>query len=227
MLQRAVVDYARGPGSPKAQKFIAEPKEGAAKDVCGMIRARADGRFSNISTYGLALTLTFGTLLILINSFIVDVISFVHNRRGTHSVRHQAWLADNLHQLQRQVFEANHKGIWKGHSAPVPVAVQDEMITRVSGLNWGSRNDSGVVDEEKAIGYKIKEREVHDEPVPGRLRRSGISRHIIDEGDGDDVGRVEDLEFGATLTEEHWELAVASAPKKTIEKSVDQDDQSK
>ena len=216
MLQRCIVDYARGPGS-KAQKFIAEPKPGAARQLCGMIRARADGRFSNISTYGLALTLAFGTLVIVVNLAIVDTISWVQRWRGTRSKRHQAWLGDNLHQLQRQVFEARGQGVWKGEEVAVPVTVHGDMISRESLEPVLSSVSS--MDEEKSVGLKIRELEVDDEPAPGRLRRSGISRRTFE--DEDEERMIGDLEFGATLTEQDWEMAVAPKPKQDVPKIVD------
>lgn len=43
-LQRLIVDYARGPGSPAAQKFMTVPSA-SARALCGLIRAKTNQRF--------------------------------------------------------------------------------------------------------------------------------------------------------------------------------------
>lgn len=139
MLQRAIIDFAQGPGSPAAQQFIAEPNNTETKALCSMIRARANGRFryvpsihftmlqqltpfSNVSTYGLALILTLGTLVIAINASLVYVVIRVRKWRKLDHWKTDMWFADELLQLQTAVF-ALEPGVWKNGQHDVPVTV--------------------------------------------------------------------------------------------------------
>jgi len=45
MLQRVVVDYARGPGTVAAQQFIATPNDTESKTLCETIRAKTNSRY--------------------------------------------------------------------------------------------------------------------------------------------------------------------------------------
>jgi hypothetical protein len=201
MLQRDVVDYARGPGSKESQQFIETPQLGPKKQLCSMIRARADGRFANISTYGLAITLALGTLIILTNLFIVSIISYIDSHRNVHSAKIQAWLADGLHQQQRRLFEAHREGIWEGDAVSVPVTVHGDMIARSSAA---TKAGNEMREMEIMFMNTLNDR-VYKAPPPGRLKRSGIARVSVIEA-GEAV--TSDLEFGATLTEQDWETRI-------------------
>ncbi|KAF2192069.1 hypothetical protein K469DRAFT_555931 [Zopfia rhizophila CBS 207.26] len=223
MLQRDIVDYARGPGSMAAQKFITMPKEGPARELCTLIRARADGRFSNINTYGLALTLILGGLIILTNLFVVDILAIIYNKRGRYPSRHNAWVTDGILQLQRRVFELQYQGIWKGEKDAVPTTVHGDLIARKSELPGArgpfrlstgnsSRTFTGYSlaenDAEKAGRLAWSERDMCS--LPGLMSPSvAATRQSIEE---DDMV-IRALANAPTLTEEMWEKALPKLPK--------------
>jgi hypothetical protein len=169
MLQRYIVDYARGPRNPIAQQFIETPKSGPAKELCGMIRVRADGRFSNISTYSLSLTIAFGSLIILADLFIVSIISCVHAKRKISSASHDAWIADGLHQVQRRLFEAQGQGVWKNEDASVPVTTDRDML--LGAMKMTTTAPPGSLDEESGIGVEMENSE-GSEDVPIAIEES-------------------------------------------------------
>ncbi|KAF2120677.1 hypothetical protein BDV96DRAFT_272103 [Lophiotrema nucula] len=107
MMQRVIVDYAQGPGSVEAQQFIVKPSSTEQKALCGKIRAKTNGRFSNVSTYGLAITLILGTLIVLVNTFLAPILVKIRSYRKTGSFKTDRWTADSMFQLQKANFATN------------------------------------------------------------------------------------------------------------------------
>jgi hypothetical protein len=140
MLQRAIVDFARGPGSPAAQEFIEQPNETETKALCSMIRARANGRFSNTSIYGLALVLILGNVIILVNASLVHIVVRIQKWRKIDPWKTDIWFADGLLQLQTSVF-AVERDLWKHWQKDVPVIETIGPIDRRD-LALGNANPS-------------------------------------------------------------------------------------
>ncbi|KAF2105161.1 hypothetical protein BDV96DRAFT_608476 [Lophiotrema nucula] len=130
-LQRLVVNYARGPGSPGAQRFIQKPV-GEAKELCKMVRARTSGQFSNVNTYGLSITLALGMLIILINMFLVNLVTLFEKWRKVSPLRRETWIADGLLHLHAANIDTADAGPWNKNDESVPVTERLESVFRVS-----------------------------------------------------------------------------------------------
>ncbi|KAF2728729.1 hypothetical protein EJ04DRAFT_516392 [Polyplosphaeria fusca] len=144
-LQRAMVDFASGPGSDAAQEFIIKPNSTAEKSLCNMIRAKTDGRYSNVSTYGLCITLILGSLIMLINTFLASTLTYIRNRRGSSSHKMDRWAADSIFQIQRWIFTVppHH---WHNPEG-IPVTENVDTVRRVDLIG-----SPGVVGREGRYG---------------------------------------------------------------------------
>ncbi|KAF2183637.1 hypothetical protein K469DRAFT_667831 [Zopfia rhizophila CBS 207.26] len=130
MLQRVIVDYARGPGSTSAQKFIAVPDNRESTALCSMLRARTNGRFSNVNTYGLVIVLSIGTLIILTNFFLIDLVVWAQKCRKADPLKSDRWVADGLFQVQKSLFEIRGQGLWRETQSAVPITERYDVIVQ-------------------------------------------------------------------------------------------------
>ncbi|KAF2266955.1 hypothetical protein CC78DRAFT_566402 [Lojkania enalia] len=173
-LQKAIVSYTQGPSTPEAQQFIVKPNSTEEKALCNMIRAKSNGRFNNVSTYGLSITLIIGTLLVLINTFLSSILKFLRHRRQSKSSlsKSDSWVSDQLFQLQKFAF-ATRKSMWRNVDGTVPVTEYATKVERYDlGGQWrhgdvevnirqtGTANSANTADsfeEKKALSPTVRE----------------------------------------------------------------------
>jgi hypothetical protein len=131
-IQRIIVDYARGPGSPAAKQFLVVP-DSNYRDLCSMIRARTSGQFSSINTYGLALTVGLGTLIILANIFLESLIRcFQRHRKAAHRGV-DIWVEDGLLQVHKNTLVLAESEEWQGVDDAVPTTQHWCSLAREGG----------------------------------------------------------------------------------------------
>jgi hypothetical protein len=118
-IQRIIVDYARGPASPAAKQFLVVP-DSNYRNLCSMIRARTSGQFSSINTYGLALTVGLGTLIVLANVFLESLIRCFQRRRKAAHRGVDTWVEDGLLQVHKSTLVLAESEEWQDGDDAVP-----------------------------------------------------------------------------------------------------------
>ncbi|KAK3216799.1 hypothetical protein GRF29_1g994803 [Pseudopithomyces chartarum] len=157
-IQRSIVDYARGPSSKAARQFLAVPDENF-KALCGMIRARTSGRFASINTYGLAVVVGLGTVIVLMNVFLESAIRGVQRWRKVPHGGVDAWVEDGLLQVHKGTVVLREGEEWRGEDGAVPV-----IKGRSGDVKEGALKDS--VGGEKKRGAEAQKRiSIHVEDV--------------------------------------------------------------
>lgn len=157
-IQRSIVDYARGPSSKAARQFLAVPDENF-KALCGMIRARTSGRFASINTYGLAVVVGLGTVIVLMNVFLESAIRGVQRWRKVPHGGVDAWVEDGLLQVHKGTVVLREGEEWRGEDGAVPV-----IKGRSGDVKEGALKDS--VGVEKKRGAEAQKRiSIHVEDV--------------------------------------------------------------
>ncbi|KAL5427469.1 hypothetical protein PMIN07_009707 [Paraphaeosphaeria minitans] len=172
-IQRIIVDYARGPSSPAAKQFLVVP-DSNYRNLCSMIRARTSGQFSSINTYGLALTVGLGTLIILANVFLESMIRCFQRRRKAQHRGVDAWVEDGLLQVHKKTLVLAEMEEWEGADNAVPT-------TR----HWCSLATDAPAETE-GVGGK-KKPSIHVEEVDA-VRRVGTDETLVLESPSE-VGR--------------------------------------
>ncbi len=149
-LQRLMYDYAAGPTIPSFVNWIEPPdaKDQAIFNVCTHTKIR-DASFYNFSEFlvtsssiychitdytvyaglfGLALILTVGSAVVLLNLCLSTVVGLVQRitKKGFHC--RDDWNLDHALQVQRMAYENARMGHWKGREALVPVTMLGERF---------------------------------------------------------------------------------------------------
>lgn len=128
-IQRIIVDYARGPSSQVAKQFLVVPDKNY-RNLCSMIRARTSGQFSSINTYGLALTVGLGTLIILANFFLESLIRCFQRRRKAAHRGVDAWVEDGLLQVHKRTLVLAEMEEWQGVDDAVPTTMHWRSLAK-------------------------------------------------------------------------------------------------
>jgi len=88
-----------------------------------------DSSYSNVNTYGLVIILTLGVLIILINTWIVEIMTLARRLLNTDSWKNDIWYADGIFQIHRSNCDIG-EAKWKGEKAVVPVTDESWAVER-------------------------------------------------------------------------------------------------
>ncbi|KAF1964651.1 hypothetical protein BU23DRAFT_630648 [Bimuria novae-zelandiae CBS 107.79] len=156
-IQRAIVDYARGPSSPAAKQFLVVP-DNNYRNLCSMIRARTSGRFASINTYGLALTIGLGTLVILANVFLESLVRCFQRRRKAQHTGVDTWVEDGLLQVHKRTLVLGEDEDWQNTDGAVPVTRYWDSSGRERGMEERGKED-GVecMEEHKRVSIRVED----------------------------------------------------------------------
>lgn len=178
-IQRIIVDYARGPPSSAAKQFLVVP-DSNYRNLCSMIRARTSGRFASINTYGLALTVGLGTLIILANVFLESLIRCFQRRRKAPHRGVDTWVEDGLLQVHKDTLVIQQGEEWHSVDGGVPVTKHWNCLARE-----GSSSSSTVGSEMETKGTDGHGRvSIHIEDVDA-VRRVDTDETLGMKGAGD------------------------------------------
>jgi hypothetical protein len=117
--QQAIVNSVRGFGNPEYDKWIQAPDANDRWMCNNQITKRND--YSSFNVLGLALILSIGGLLILVNLTLEPIMGAIQARTGRWTPQCLEWMLLDVLQLQRMTFEGRNLGTWSELTASVPV----------------------------------------------------------------------------------------------------------
>lgn len=120
-----------------------------------MIRAKTSGKFNSINTYGLALTVGLGTLIILCNVFLESVIRCVQRRRNVAHGGVDRWAEDGLLQVHRSTLVLAEEEEWQNVDGAVPFTQHWRSLARESKPAGAQADKMKVVEEEKRVSVRV------------------------------------------------------------------------
>lgn len=128
MVQRLIVDFARGPSERayNSPKYLMAPSP-EAEWMCKSQKVRGT-EFYNFTIAGLVLILVPGSLVVLANQIIPSIVGPLQRLIGKGKFRRQEWLLTDKLQLQRMAYEYAGIGSWKGKDNAVPVTANYETF---------------------------------------------------------------------------------------------------
>ena len=125
-IQRAVLEYATGPSDPNLLPFILKA-EGIEKMVCRNQKART-AKAQNFNVLAIVLIFALGTLIIVINTLLDQVVSTLQKRSNPSNHRRLAWKTDAMLQTQRLAHEELGFSTWMRCTKEVPITDEGEML---------------------------------------------------------------------------------------------------
>ncbi|ETN39471.1 uncharacterized protein HMPREF1541_05695 [Cyphellophora europaea CBS 101466] len=128
-LQRAMVQYATGPGFTPEGTFVQKPQpdEIISRAMCGSQMVRVTDGTTSFSVLGISIIFAVGTLIILTYLVLETLVSSVQRKFHWGDYRRVRWGMDDKLQVQRMAFEgAGMGGEWKNLSGMVPVTAKAE-----------------------------------------------------------------------------------------------------
>lgn len=152
-IQRIIVDYARSPSSPTAKQFLVVPDKNY-RSLCSMIRARTSGQFSSINTYGLALTVGLGTLIILANIFLESMIRCFQRRRKAAHRGVDTWVEDGLLQVHKNTLVLAGPEEWQNIDDAVPTTRHWCSLAKEEGFMVGEKR---TIEENKGPSIRVED----------------------------------------------------------------------
>lgn len=171
LTQRRVVEYASPPKieirpGVSSTEYIKRPETADDLKMCGHVKIRSTA-FSSFSVLGLCIILVGGTIIILLNCWLSDLVHWVMKSTGKGQYQRLEWIEGETLQLQRMAFEGRGITDWKGKDACVPVTT-NYAHKFPSPTDWGVREAGQhapvVRQESKAVpqqGYMYSAVPVH------------------------------------------------------------------
>lgn len=148
MLQRTIVSHAvpgEGASIPlEPQSYIIQETEPASLKVCASQRIKTMA-YSSFSILGLALIISLGSVVILLNMSLPGLVGWIQRRTGKGLYLRQQWIESDFLQLQRMAFEGKGIGPWTGNEDAVPITTR--LGTRFKFDGPRSTAESTVLEE--------------------------------------------------------------------------------
>ncbi|KAF2738604.1 hypothetical protein EJ04DRAFT_549815 [Polyplosphaeria fusca] len=131
--QLAIPDYAIGAKArdPLADSYIINPETPAQKGLCGMQKMPKSGGFVNINVFGLVFIVTFASVVIAIDLFLIKIMIHVKKFRQVVAPRIDRWIQDGVLQLQRRAHDAHGRGDWMYLDGEIPVTAEGEKMAEL------------------------------------------------------------------------------------------------
>ena len=123
-IQLQTVNYALGDGNPSHDKYVVQV-DGESEWMCSNQLVPRDD-FSSFSVLGLILIFVLGSILILTDLFLSEIVTFWYTRISPSKLyKLHAWRASSILQVQSQAFESQGLGTWD-RSNKVPTTTEPE-----------------------------------------------------------------------------------------------------
>jgi hypothetical protein len=94
-------------------------------------------RYSSFSVLGVALILTVGGLILILEASLEPFLDWIQHKNSKHDYSRLEWKSNEVLQLHRQVHEANYSGTWSRATHTVPVTVAGQQLNN---LNISDKN---------------------------------------------------------------------------------------
>ncbi|EON69223.1 hypothetical protein W97_08482 [Coniosporium apollinis CBS 100218] len=125
LTQRRVVEYASPPdieirAGTRSTEYVITPQASDELKMCSSQKIRSTA-FSSFSVVGLCIIMGGGTVIILLNCWLTDIVHWVMKSTGKGHYQRLEWIEGETLQLQRMAFEGRGVTDWKGRDACVPV----------------------------------------------------------------------------------------------------------
>lgn len=132
LIQRRMVSHVTGPSDPSSLQYMDNATTPEDKALCNnQVVVRND--YMSLSTFGIAMILAFGLLIILINLSLESIFSTIRKSRQKGTYRQVAWDLDQVLQLQRLAYEGQDKGTWIARADRVPITARGERFGLLDG----------------------------------------------------------------------------------------------
>ncbi|KAI0445094.1 hypothetical protein F4803DRAFT_548505 [Xylaria telfairii] len=127
MIQYRLLEYTIGPNNEDLQKYVPTPPTPERQALCKRQRVHTSQGFANVSSLGLFLTISLGTVVILLALFLDNIMGCMTRLLKGDGKKHRAWVRDDVLHLQRLAYRQEQV------FGPRWIATGDNIIPLVEG----------------------------------------------------------------------------------------------
>jgi len=112
-----------GGNSVETESYFIHETDPEGRHLCASQKIKTTA-YTSFSVLGLALIISFGSVILFVNAILADVVGWIQKRTGRGMLRRQQWIESEVLQLQRMALEGRGIGPWRRSEDHVPITVQ-------------------------------------------------------------------------------------------------------